>query len=239
MPDIPSSIMRLYPKTQVIAVLPALALLCACQTDQLRPADEISEEVPVNLISSEPLIAGSLYREATAVRLFNDHKAYRVGDILTVTLDEQTRSSKQANTNINKKNKVDMPDPTIFGRTGAHILGKGHSLANIFDVDRAFTGKGTTGQSNMLVGSVTVMVQSVLDNGSLYVRGKKTIRLTQGDEVLFLCGFVRPEDISPDNRVSSRRLADARISYTGKGDLTEANTQGWFSRILNSRWFPF
>ena len=225
---------------QIIPVLFFCWCLPGCQTTEpLSKSEEDIDNIPVSMVVQEPLPAGALYRETTSVRLFGDHKAYRVGDILTVTLDELTRSSKQADTSINKNNSIEMPDPTVFGRTGARILGSGHSLANTVDVERSFTGKGSTGQSNMLTGSVTVMVQAVMDNGCLYVRGKKTIRLTQGDEVLFIRGFVRPEDISPDNRVSSRRLADASISYTGKGDLAEANTQGWLSRVLNSRWFPF
>ncbi|MCL6269554.1 flagellar basal body L-ring protein FlgH [Sansalvadorimonas sp. 2012CJ34-2] len=225
---------------RVLILLISLALISACQTTEpLSYRDEGIDDIPVPVVEPEALTVGSLYQEATAVRLFVDRKAYRVGDILTITLDELTRSSKKADTAVNKKSSIAIPDPTIFGKTGAHILGSGRSLANTADIDRGFTGKGSTGQSNMLVGSVTVMVQAVLENGTLYVKGSKTIRLTQGDEVLYISGLVRPEDISPDNRVSSKRLAEAKISYTGKGDLADANTQGWLNRILNSRLFPF
>ncbi|WP_281647173.1 flagellar basal body L-ring protein FlgH [Parendozoicomonas sp. Alg238-R29] len=221
-------------------LLVTVCLLGGCQTTEPLTQQETDlDELPYTVRVTEELSPGSLYSEASAIRLFNDLKAYRVGDILTVTLDELTRSSKRADTTINKTDEIDIPDPTIFGKTGAHILGGGHSLTSNAVVDRQFTGNGRTGQSNMLVGSVTVMVQAVLENGSLFVKGTKTIRLTQGDEILFISGVVRPEDISSNNRVSSRRLAEAKISYTGKGDLAEANTQGWLSRLLNSRLFPF
>ena len=215
-------------------------LVVGCQsTEPLSRHETDLDELPYPVKLEEELSPGSLYSESSAIRLFVDRKAYRVGDILTVTLDELTRSSKRADTSFNKKHEVEIPDPTIFGKAGAHILGHGNSLENSASMNRQFSGNGRTGQSNMLVGSVTVMVQAVLENGALFVKGRKTIRLTQGDEVLFISGLVRPEDISPDNRVSSRRLAEAQISYTGKGDLAEANTQGWLGRILNSRFFPF
>lgn len=219
--------------------LPALlgaVLLASCQTASLEEHGAYDlETVPVSAVPVEDPSLGSLYSEATAVSYFRSPTAYRVGDILTVSLDEQTRSSKQAGTRLNKNQKVGIEAPTLLGKQYPE---DGGAVADIA-ADRSFAGKGSTDQSNELSGFVTVMVHAVLGNGLLYVKGSKVTRLTHGDEILYISGFVRPKDILPDNRVSSRRLADARISYTGRGEFAEANMPGWLGRIFNHRLFPF
>ena len=175
---------------------------------------------------------GSLYGSGTSMRLFDDLKAYRPGDILTVILQESTVSSKKADTSVGKDASASITTPTLLGTSYP-------TLATNFTGSRGFTGKASASQQNHLNGSVTVVVQQVLPSGALFVKGSKQVRLNQGDEVVFVSGLVRPEDVTQNNQVSSLRLAEARISYTGRGDMAESNTMGWLSRILNSVWFPF
>ena len=189
-------------------------------------------ELPPALEAPPGPAPGSLYTSATSMRLFDDLKAYRPGDILTVMLQESTVSSKNANTNLGKNASATLSPPNLLGKTY-------HDISASLSGTRSFTGKASASQQNLLTGSVTVVVQKVLPSGALYVKGSKLVRLNQGDEEVFVSGFVRPEDVSRDNKVSSLRLADAKISYTGRGDLAETNTMGWLSRILNSSWFPF
>ncbi|WP_422447159.1 MULTISPECIES: flagellar basal body L-ring protein FlgH [unclassified Endozoicomonas] len=195
--------------------------------------DEDTEPVLTRAPEPPPAPApGSLYTYATSMRLFDDLKAYRPGDILTVMLQEKTFSSKKANTSLDKNASATIAPPTVFGN-------KYSRLDTQLSSKRNFGGKGSTSQQNHLTGSVTVVVQKVLPSGALLVKGSKMVRLNQGDEVIFVSGVVRPEDVTQDNKVSSLRLAHAKISYTGRGDLAQANTQGWLTRILNSSWFPF
>src|SRR5690606_30154096 len=102
-----------------------------------------------------------------------------------------------------------------------------------------FDGESAASQQNFLRGSITVRVTDVLANGALAIRGEKWIKLNQGDEYIRLQGLVRPEDIDVTNRVSSQRIADARISYSGKGDLANASQPGWFTRLFNRFLNPF
>ena len=102
-----------------------------------------------------------------------------------------------------------------------------------------FEGESSASQQNFLRGSITVRVTDVLPNGALAIRGEKWIKLNQGDEYIRLQGLVRPEDIDVTNRVSSQRIADARISYSGKGDLANASQPGWFTRLFNRFLNPF
>lgn len=203
------------------------------QNQPLDDPDNDGEPVLTRALESPPAPApGSLYTHATSMRLFDDLKAYRPGDILTVMLQEMTISSKKANTSLDKNASANITPPTVFGKNYS-------KLDMQLSGARNFGGKASTSQQNHLTGSVTVVVQKVLPSGALFVKGSKMVRLNQGDEVIYVSGVVRPEDVSQDNQVSSQRLAQAKISYTGRGDLAQTNTQGWFSRILNSSWFPF
>ena len=197
-------------------------------------------DLPYVVSNKDTPTPGSLYNHRSPMTLFEDRRAYREGDILTVNLEEQMKSSRKFNTTIDKNDKIKVPDPTIFGALGTEILSKlGISLEQIDKSQRNFKGTSSNGQQNQLTGKITVIVRQVLDNGSLFVRGKKQVRIGHGDETVFISGLVRPEDISPDNQISSLRLADAKISYTGKGDAAESNVMGWLSRFFNSRWYPF
>ena len=78
-----------------------------------------------------------------------------------------------------------------------------------------------------------------LGNGNLLVRGDKQLRLNQGDELVQVQGIVRRADIGSDNRVTSDRVADARIVYGGRGTLARSNAMGWLGRFFNSALFPY
>ena len=104
---------------------------------------------------------------------------------------------------------------------------------------RSFAGSGDADQSNSLEGTITVTIAEVLPNGVLRVRGEKWITLTRGEELLRVSGLIRPADIRPDNTVSSSKLGDARIRYSGKGQLGDSTGMGWLARFFNGPLFPF
>ncbi|MGL5949299.1 MAG: flagellar basal body L-ring protein FlgH [Aeromonas sp.] len=175
---------------------------------------------------------GSLYRNDYMMTLFQDRRAYRVGDILTVVLDERTQSSKKANTSMNKDSAINVLAPTIAGKVYDDISGS-------MNANRDFDGAASSSQQNTLSGSITVTVADVLPNGVLVIKGEKWIRLNQGDEYIRLGGMVRVEDIDPTNRISSQRIADARITYAGRGALADSNQMGWAARFFSSAFAPF
>jgi flagellar L-ring protein precursor FlgH len=100
------------------------------------------------------------------------------------------------------------------------------------------SGSGTAGQSASLTGAVSVSVVEVLANGNLMVRGEKQLALTEGAEVIQVSGIIRPDDVSPNNMVQSRRLANAQIAYRGTGDMAKAAKTGWGTKALLAIW-PF
>lgn len=177
---------------------------------------------------------GSIYasRSGKGMRLFQDNKADDVGDLLTIVLVESTTATTQANTAVTKKSGLDFAAPSIGG---AVVPGLSASV----DGARDFAGTGNSAQSNKLAGQLTVRVIQDLGNGNLLVRGDKQLRLNQGDELVQVQGIVRRADIGTDNRITSDRVADARIVYGGRGTIARSNAMGWLGRFFNSALFPY
>jgi flagellar L-ring protein precursor FlgH len=215
----------------------ALLALTGCAT--MQPGHDDAEWAATPPVQPDVAAApsdGAIYHDAQGMELFSDPRAHRVGDILTIALVESTQASKKASTSTSKKDKSDLAAPTILGRP-VSIGGKDVSFGT--SGDRSFDGSGNSSQSNQLTGSITVTVAQRLSNGNLLVRGEKWLTINQGQELVRISGIVRPQDIGQDNSVPSTRVADARIAYTGRGSLADANTQGWLSRFFSSKWMPF
>lgn len=179
---------------------------------------------------------GSLYQEAYGLNLFDDRKAHFVGDVITITLSEKTVSKKSSGVAVKKDSDVNFDSGTILG--GVSPQYKGLGLETVLSQKRSFSGDSDADQSNSLEGNITVTVAEILPNGNLIVRGEKWITLSKGDEFIRISGIVRPDDIAPDNTVISTRLANAKISYAGKGALADAQSMGWLARFFNSDWWP-
>lgn len=178
---------------------------------------------------------GSLYQDAYGLSLFGDRKAHFVGDVITVTLSERTVSRKSSGVNTNKNSGVEFNAGPLLG---VNPTFKGNELTTSLEQGRTFDGSADADQSNSLQGNITVTVAEILPNGNLIVRGEKWITLNRGDEFIRISGIVRPDDIEPNNTVVSTRLANAKISYSGTGDLANSTSMGWLSRFFNSDLWP-
>lgn len=182
---------------------------------------------------SRPASDGSLFLTSGNVGLFGDRRAHRVGDLVTVRLQESTTSSKSAETTINKSTDVEMSEPNILGSLVRGVAANA-GIATSLSSSNDFTGGAESDQSNSLQGTISVVVAEVYPNGLMRVEGEKWLTLNQGDEYVRVSGLVRPEDISGDNSVSSLQLADARIAYGGRGATADSNRMGWLARFFLS-----
>lgn len=169
---------------------------------------------------------------ADTVSLTSDARAFRIGDVVTVLLQETTQASKKAGTSFNKGSSVSVAPLGVLGKTFGRT-------AIDASADRGFQGDATSTQQNALSGAVTVIVQEVLPNGLLRVAGEKRLQLNQGEEFLRVKGYLRAADIDSENQVSSLRVANARIAYSGQGSLADANTPGWLTRFFAGPLMPF
>ena len=214
------------------AAAAALAAL-ACGACSTMPEEPDTWDPPAPVQSqAEPATGGAIYRSGGEVRLFEDLKAARVGDILTVRLVERTNASKNANTATAKSSESAVANPVIFGRpatrNGVPLL------EGSLGAEHSFEGAGSSSQSNSLQGDITVTVVERYPNGNLRIRGEKWVTLNQGKEFIRLSGVVRPYDVEPDNSIQSNKVADAQITYSSKGVLAAANRMGPLSRFFHS-----
>ena len=224
------------------ATLLALAAT-GCASKMPTPGDPRYAPVyPVTPKQDMVMNTGSIYANSMGVGLYEDQRARRVGDIITVVLEERTSSSKTSDTDLSKADQNDMGVTSLFGLIpNTRVPGSNSSmtLSSNTKNDRKFAGEASASQGNQLQGYITVTVQDVLANGVLLVRGEKWLTLTQGDEYIRIEGLVRASDISPDNTVMSNKLADARIAYGATGDFADVNSKGWMSRFFSSEMWPF
>jgi flagellar L-ring protein precursor FlgH len=221
-------------------IFPALLLVllnaCASTRIEVQPDPQYA---PIDLKAAQfqAVNNGSIFQVGRSVRLFEDNKAFRIGDLLSVRLSESTNASKSAATNTGKDDDIDIGVTALLGGVPTH--NGDPFLNNTLEAERDFSGTGDSEQSNSLDGEIAVMVTDILPNGTLVVRGEKIIGLNQGSEFIRLSGLVRPQDVSSSNIVFSRKLANARIYYGGGGVIAEANSKGWLSRFFDSPMSPF
>ena len=217
----------------IVAV--TLSLLSACVT----PPQRDPAFAPVAPADLRPPVqsSGSIYQAGYDMRLFEDHTAKRVGDVLTITLLERTQAQKTDDFDAKKNTAMSAEVPSMFGIAASALTGQ--SVRTTLASKKEFTGTGSADQSNSLTGDISVTVVSVLPNGYLSVRGEKRVTLNQGDEFVRLSGIVRPVDINAANIITSDKVADVTIMYVGEGAIADASKMGWLARILQSPWFPF
>ena len=213
--------------------------LSACTSVPLEkdvyPDDPAYSPVSAQSLQPPPTVDGSLFQASYSMGLYTDQQARRAGDIITVIFDEQYQSSKTAQTKSDKSSTNSMVPNSIAGVVPGW---KNLTLDMDTDASRSFDGKGEADRSNSLSGQISVSVAEILPNGILRIRGEKWLTLSEGDEYIRITGLIRPQDITPDNTVPSSKVADARISFGGRGNLNNATKQGWLGRILNSPWWP-
>lgn len=208
-------------------------LLAGCSVAPKAPP----QPLPEPQIELQPKqVNGSIYQSGYDVRLYDDRIARRVGDLVTVVFEESTNAQKGASTNISKGSDVDLGAPVIFGRPATV---SGNPISVSANANRGFEGDAASDQSNQFKGVLSSTIVAVQPNGNMVIQGHKKLTLNRGDEYVTITGVIRREDIQPDNSISSQRVANAQISYTGTGELADANSMGWLSRIFNSVFWPF
>ena len=212
-------------RTGVIAAATALAFLAspaqARQHQTLNFAPTIARPAAPAAPANGAIFQGSF------TPLTSGSRASQPGDIITIDLIERTIAQKSNSATTGRDGSIGLTPPTtgplsFFSSTDINAGGT-----------QSFKGQGNAAQSNQLSGQMSVTVAEVYPNGTMLVRGEKLLTLNRGDEHVQFSGIVRLADISPDNRIPSTRVADARILYTGKGEIARASRQGWLQRFFS------
>lgn len=222
-------------RISLLGLVPIMLSACVIGPDPI-PDDPAYAPVMESSPRQAPANMGGIYQQHYSMSLFEDRRASRVGDIVTIILSERTSSNKKTETEINKESSIAFDEGLLLGAA----LHKGSvNLSTEMAQTRDFSGESESDQSNSLDGQIAVTVADILPNGLLVVRGEKWMTLTSGEEYIRIKGLLRPEDISPENTVQSNKLADARITYSGTGDFADSTRLGWISRFFNSSYWPF
>jgi flagellar L-ring protein FlgH len=178
---------------------------------------------------------GSIYSEAQPGFL-EDTRALRVGDIVLIRINEHADAQGGATTNLSKSTSREASVQSLLGLVPA--IKKAYPdvdptklLSMASDVD--FAGEGTTQRAGMLRGTIGVHVKQELPNGDLYVEGTKVVMINHEEYHLYISGVLRSPDIAPDNSIDSSLIADARVEFTGRGDIDDHVERGWLTKILD------
>ena len=223
-------------KFLLTALLTQVLVGCSTYVSQLEGQAFEPVDPAVNLASEQPS-NGAIFRSGQSGLFATDQRARRVGDILTVTFNEIFAATKAQTAASSKADAFAVTLPTglpniLTGGFDKDAGGNGAGLTA--GTNRTFSGAGNAAQSNSFTGSLAVTVTRVFPNGNMEVAGQKEITLNNGNEYVRVKGIVRPEDISATNIVSSTRLADAQIRYTGSGHLADASKPGWLSQFMRA-----
>ena len=223
--------------SMVLIMMMGGAVLSGCSTYVEDVASEqfspVFEEIQLSADTTRK--TGGIYKSGQNGLFSSDKRANRVGDILTVDFNETFSATKAQTTAASKSDQYDLSMPLGLPNMITGGLGTGDAKnALTTGTTQSFSGSGNAAQSNSLTGRISVTVVRIFDNGNMGILGQKELTLNNGKEYIRLSGIVRPEDISAANVVSSNRLADAQISYTGAGDVADTAKPGWLSKALRT-----
>lgn len=221
-------------KNAALALLISLAAGCIYPPVQMKQ-NTYNDQPPAPRASYS---SGSIWQESSA-SLAEDFKARRRGDIVTVVIAEQASATKEATTGTKRETGVSAAIPNFMG-IETTALANYLNLNNLVNATTSskYDGSGSTTRKDVLSATVSARVVDVLPNGNLRIEGQRSVRVNNEDQIMMLEGTVRPRDISQDNMISSAMIADARITYSGNGIITDRQQPGWLMNLVDKVW-PF
>ncbi|KKB09906.1 flagellar basal body L-ring protein FlgH [Devosia chinhatensis] len=237
---------------KLAAILTVAASLAGCQTmDRLAnvgqaPAlNAINDPTamagyqPVRMPMPEPIAdtyqPNSLYR-TSAKGFFKDERAHRIGDILTVlvTIDDSAQINNQTQRNRTSSNSAGMGG--IFGAGFTNVVGASVDPAAAIDFNSGMrdAGTGSVNRKENLETTVAAVVTQVLPNGNLVIEGRQEVRVNFEVRDMIVAGIVRPSDIQANNTIQSSKIAEARISYGGRGQITDVQQSRYGQQVMDA-----
>ena len=215
--------------------LAALVLLAGCAQGPREPLVQqpmtIRADAQARTATPPPVpVNGAIYPSGfTTQAFFQDRRARYVGDILTIQVTENVNASKNSAANVSRSGSASAElslVPKVFGGLMSGSLETGGSGKN------NLSAKGGADARNTFNGVITVTIVEVLPNGNLLVSGEKQLLINQGTEYIRFSGVVNPRLVNSNNTVLSTQVADARIEYSARGYIDEAQQMGWLQRFF-------
>lgn len=199
-------------KLNILALLTAFTLAASLGADSLWPGGQANNGNTASLIT--------------------DRRALKIGDLVTIKIIEAATATQSTSMKTNKETAVGGGAGLGSWRRGSGVPIQSYGAGG----SESFEGGGTSGRSGKLITTLTARVVSVLDSGNLVVEGRRSLKINDEKQHIYVRGVLRAGDIGKDNSVYSSALSDAQILYEGKGPLSEKSRPGFFSRLLDWLW---
>jgi len=178
---------------------------------------------------------GSIWR-ASQPGLFEDLRAARVGDILTVVIDEESKGQGDATTKLNKESSFNTGISELLGLVAAFSRTypdlNPESLVKMLG-ESDFAGDGATSRTGKLEAKIAARVKQVMPNGDLFIEGDKVILLNEEELHFYVSGVIRASDVQPDNSIKSSLIADAQVEFSGRRVVADQQKPGWLHQIVD------
>jgi len=225
-------------------------LLCSgCSSDFIEPdmnfePPKYVEEMPAKEQKKDFSAVGSIFGQGDNP-LFCDHKAMKVNDIVTIVIKESARSSTTGSKQLSKSDSTSLGGG-VFTSAGtnaainAHVGSLNGLLGTSFksQTTNQFKGQGSATKDASFDTTVSARVVKVLENGNIFVSGRREILIDDQKQIIQVSGVIRPYDIDQYNKIDSNKMSDAKILYKTQGDVDRATKQSWGTKILQAIW-PF
>lgn len=208
---------------------------CVTQTTEVK-TPSFDQQLPKAAVDYSN---GSIWQAGTA-GLTEDFKARRKGDIVTILIVETASASKAAKTGTSRATAINAGIPNFLGLETSLLKNNFGDLSKLINASVAskYDGAGSTSRQETLNATISAKVLDVLPNGNLMIEGRRNVKVNEEDQIIIVEGTIRPSDIGPDNIINSSLVADARISYTGKGIISDRQSPGWLMNFIDKVW-PF
>lgn len=186
--------------------------------------------LPLLVLALAPAaLGGSLWPAASQRGMVADPKAASTGDILTIVVSEAVAASNSQSTKTARDSSIsDAVSNFVYSGLGSH---KGNMPSLSLAGKAAYDGSGDISNNQSLVSRAAVLVTDVLPNGNLVIEGVRVVTFSGETQYVVLHGLVRPTDIASDNTIQSSNIADARVEFYSKGQLTDAQKRGWLANL--------
>ena len=196
---------------------------------EIEPGDPKYRPVRTRYVETVKLPTGSLFDVNRTLGLYQPASYYKIGDMVLVQVEEKTTADKSLRFNTDKKGSFELKPVAL---SAGPINVGGNDLAAEYDQSNDFNSSAKTKQNNSLRGDITVYVTDIMPNGNLIVAGEKWITLNTGEEFIRFSGEIRVSDIDIDNTISSVKVGNAHIEYSGVGELHENQEASVLSKLF-------
>lgn len=226
-------------KTALAILALATFPLLACGPDHIGPYTPKQRDYdPGKYAASDPSLKaanGSLFSDSNGGYL-EDNRSARVGDVVMVAIDEQADASGDSSTDLSRSSSFDMGITNVFGlmtalKAAMPLADPTHMLQYMSQAD--FAGHGNTSRKGELRGTIAVRIAREMPNGDFFIEGTKVVLINNEEYHLYVSGLIRSADIRDDNSISSTRIADAEVEFTGRGDIADQQRKGLLGRALD------